>query len=71
MAKGSDTNTKGYRDPSIKGFSKRWGISSRTTYNELGSGRLKGVKIGRRTIIPPEYEDEWADSLPPAYPEPT
>lgn len=51
-------------DESLAGFAKRHNISLTTVYNELNSGRLRGKKVGRRTIIPPENDAAWKDNLP-------
>lgn len=44
---------------SVLEFSKRNGIGRSKVYEEIKSGRLKAVKVGRRTLILPEAEQEW------------
>ena len=46
-------------DRSIDGFMNRYGLARQTVYNEINSGRLKTKKVGRRRIIPEQYEQEW------------
>lgn len=43
------------------------GLGRTRLYEELNSGRLKGVKAGRRTLIPHACLQEWLASLK-AYP---
>jgi hypothetical protein len=47
-------------------FATSVGISPAQVYIEMGSGRLKGKKLGRRTIILAEDEAAWLAALPPA-----
>ena len=54
------------RAHTIPQFCKRNNIGRTTTYGEIRSGRLKAKKVGSRTIITSEAEDEWLDSLPDA-----
>ncbi|MEQ8263329.1 helix-turn-helix domain-containing protein [Pseudohaliea sp.] len=49
---------------SRKAFCERWGISHQTFYDEVKRGRLTIRKIGSRTIVTPEDEQAWLDSLP-------
>jgi hypothetical protein len=42
------------------------GMSRRTTYEELGRGNLKAIKVGARTLIDVEAGLAWLRSLPPA-----
>ena len=39
-------------------------ISRSKLYIEIKSGRLQIRKVGRRTIIPPQFLQEWLDHLP-------
>ncbi|MBS4005923.1 MAG: helix-turn-helix domain-containing protein [Afipia sp.] len=55
---------------SIKDFCARNGICRSKVYQEIKAGRLKAVKVGRRTLILPEAEKEWRDSLPLSIPSP-
>lgn len=51
-------------DRSPRGVAKRNGISHGTVYAEIKAGRLKAKKLGRRTIITHEAEQEWLDNMP-------
>lgn len=51
---------------SIEAFCERYQIGKSTTYVEIKAGRLKAVKVGRRTLIPHNASAEWFKSLPPA-----
>jgi hypothetical protein len=42
------------------------GMSRRVTYEKLGTGDLKAVKLGARTLIDVEAGLTWLRSLPPA-----
>lgn len=44
---------------SIDGFCDRHGIAKQTCYNEINSGKLKTIKVGRRRIIPEVAEQQW------------
>ena len=48
----------------------RWcaisGMSRTATYNALGRGDLKAVKVGSRTLLDVEAGLSWLQSLPPA-----
>ena len=45
-------------------FSHQEEVGMTTTYAELKSGRLKGVKVGRITRITDEAADAWKAALP-------
>jgi excisionase family DNA binding protein len=51
---------------SIEDFCSRYGIGRTTVYEEIRSGRLKAVKVGRRTLVPEEAGQNWLRALPPA-----
>jgi excisionase family DNA binding protein len=51
---------------SIEDFCDRYGIGRTTVYEEIRSGRLKAVKVGRRTLVPEEAGKDWLRSLPAA-----
>ena len=51
---------------SIPAFCVWAGISRSKTYEEIGAGRLKAVKAGKRTLIPVPEGQRWLDSLEPA-----
>lgn len=42
------------------------GMSRTVTYNELGRGNLRAVKVGDRTLIDVDWGLAWLRSLPPA-----
>ena len=52
------------RDSTPKGMAARVGVSVSYIYKLLERGELKGRKAGKRTIILPEDERAWLDSLP-------
>ena len=52
------------RSFSLKTFCERNGIGLTTAYAEIKAGRLRAHKVGTRTIIFDESEDEWRASLP-------
>ena len=41
-------------------------ISRSKLYEEVAAGRLKALKAGGRTLIPPKSIDDWLNSLPNA-----
>jgi excisionase family DNA binding protein len=49
---------------SIALFCERYGVGRTTAYQEIKSGRLRGRKIGRRTIITEDDAEEWLRQLP-------
>jgi hypothetical protein len=52
------------RAMSITQFSENYGIGRTKAYEELKSGRLRGRKIGKRTIITEDDAEEWLRRLP-------
>ncbi len=42
------------------------GLSRRVIYERLGSGDLKAVKVGARTLIDVDAALSWMRTLPPA-----
>jgi excisionase family DNA binding protein len=46
----------------IKSFCKAYSISRSSAYVEISEGRLKIVKVGRRTLIRREAAKSWLDS---------
>jgi excisionase family DNA binding protein len=44
---------------SVDEFCQSVGIGRSKAYEEIGAGRLKAVKIGRRTLIPVVEIDLW------------
>lgn len=49
---------------SLKEFSQKHGICRGTVYNQAHAGKLVLTKIGARTIVRPEHERAWLESLP-------
>src|SRR5262249_57859186 len=52
------------RAMSIAQFCQRYSLSRTKVYEELKSGRLRGRKIGRRTIITEDDAEGWLRNLP-------
>ena len=48
---------------SIRSFSQAFGVSRSFVYLEIGAGRLKRFKAGRRTLISREAAQEWRRAL--------
>jgi hypothetical protein len=42
-------------------------MSRTASYNALGRGDLKAIKVGNRTLIDVEAGLDWMRSLPPAH----
>jgi hypothetical protein len=42
------------------------GMSRRTTYDELGNGNLKAIKLGKKTLIDVDHGLTWLRSRPAA-----
>lgn len=59
----SQTNTAGKLAYSINEFCEAVSIGRNKTYIEIKEGRLKTVKIGRRTVIRREDAEAWLNSL--------
>ena len=63
----SDHETKhlaGQRVLSIREFSDSYGPGRTKAYEEIKSGRLRGRKIGKRTIITEDDAEDWLRKLP-------
>jgi excisionase family DNA binding protein len=52
------------RAMSIAEFCERYGPGRTKVYEELKSGRLRGRKIGSRTVITEDDAEDWLRSLP-------
>jgi hypothetical protein len=52
------------RAMSIAEFCERYGPGRTKAYEELKSGRLRGRKIGKRTIITEDDAEDWLQHLP-------
>jgi excisionase family DNA binding protein len=48
---------------SVEDFCKSYGVGKTTAYEEINSGRLVAVKVGRRTLIPEQSAAAWLKSL--------
>lgn len=51
---------------SVNDFAKRNGMGLTKAYDELRSGRLKALKIGKLTRISKAEELRWRENLPAA-----
>ena len=58
------TAEPGQRAMSIARFSEDYAIGRTKAYEELRSGRLRGRKIGKRTIISQDDAEAWLRRLP-------
>jgi excisionase family DNA binding protein len=52
------------RAMSIGDFCQRYGIGRTSVYEEIKQGRLRGLKVGRRTIITEDDAEAWLQRLP-------
>jgi predicted DNA-binding transcriptional regulator AlpA len=48
----------------IREFCARYGICRDTFYSEVKRGRLRALKLGKKTIVLRPDADAWAASLP-------
>jgi len=62
MAKGQDQ--EGLGAFTVADFRKRYGIGLTKLYEEIAAGRLRAVKLGRRTMILFSDARMWEQSLP-------
>src|SRR3954447_15075572 len=56
---------------SIAEFCTTYGIGRTTAYKEIKAGRLRPMKVGRRTLIFSEHAEAWVDALRPSLPKGT
>ena len=49
----------------VQEFCQRYKIGRSKTYLELDSGRLKAVKLGKKTLIRADDAEKWLASLRP------
>ena len=49
---------------SIPEFCRRYGIGRTNAYQEIAAGRLRAVKVGRRTLIAHDAAELWLAALP-------
>ena len=52
------------RAMSVSEFAERYGISRSKTYEEIGAGRLRALKVGKRTLITEDDAEIWLRRLP-------
>jgi excisionase family DNA binding protein len=48
----------------VDGFCHRFSIGRTTFYGEVKAGRIRPVKVGRKTLIPVPEAARWQASLP-------
>jgi excisionase family DNA binding protein len=48
----------------INQFCDRFGVCRETAYQQIRTGKLRAVKLGRRTVLLAPDVDAWAASLP-------
>ena len=58
------TVSGGKRILGIKEFVNLYGIGRDKTFEEINSGRLKAVVVGKRTLIPVDFAEQWLANLP-------
>jgi len=49
---------------SIDTFCKRYGVGRTLAYGEIAAGRLRAIKVGRRTLITQKDADQWLAKRP-------
>jgi excisionase family DNA binding protein len=49
---------------SIPEFCRRYGIGRTNAYQEITAGRLRALKVGRRTLITHDAAEAWLAALP-------
>lgn len=55
------TNSRGTTVADVAQFA---GLSLPTIYKAIKCGDLQAKKVGKRTVILPEWVDQWINSLP-------
>jgi excisionase family DNA binding protein len=50
----------------VDGFCDRYNIGRTTFYSEVKAGRIRPVKVGRKTLVPEMEGERWLGSLPTA-----
>ncbi|WP_243301282.1 excisionase family DNA-binding protein [Geothrix oryzisoli] len=48
---------------SVEAFCKRFSIGKTQVYEDIKSGKLKSIKMGRRRLIPADWASEWWQNL--------
>jgi excisionase family DNA binding protein len=64
VATTSTTSAFAKRAFSIAEFCDRYGIRRTKTYEEIKAGRLRIVKVGRRSLIKEADAESWLAALP-------
>jgi len=49
---------------SVREFCRRYSIGRTNAYQEIAAGRLRAVKVGRRTLIAHNDAETWLAALP-------
>jgi excisionase family DNA binding protein len=49
----------------VREFCARYGICRQTFYDEVKRGRIKAVKLGKKTLVLRSDAEAWRASLPP------
>jgi hypothetical protein len=57
-------STAGTASCAIGEFCARYGICRDTFYSEVKRGRLRALKLGKKTIVLKDHAESWAKSLP-------
>ena len=52
------------RAMSVGQFCQHYGIGRTTAYEEIKRGRLRGLKVGKRTLITEDNAEDWLRRLP-------
>ena len=60
----AETATHFRRAFSVHEFCVRYGIGRTNAYQEIAAGRLRAVKVGRRTLITQDAAEAWLAMLP-------
>jgi excisionase family DNA binding protein len=50
----------------IREFCRRYSVGRTRAYQEIATGRLRAVKVGRRTLITYDDAEAWLAALPDA-----
>ena len=52
---------------SIRDFGRSYGIGHTKIYEEINAGRLRALKVGKRTLISADAAEDWLNALPVIY----
>jgi excisionase family DNA binding protein len=52
------------RTISILEFSRRYSVGRTSVYQEIASGRLRAIKVGRKTLVKVDDAEAWLASRP-------